>query len=214
MKKLMDIKGYWNFAGDYSFNDNEMWEGKILLDEDGWFEGIANDPNSGYTKDRLIFGVYHPGKIIELVKVSPKVVSDPFVFRGKRDVKGYDGKLSVIGLCGEMDCGVCHIITQYAEDEKNNDRNIEEEIKDLLKRIEAFKATSDYDDLYNYSYNMKDALSEVALRQYEKRPFSPEEAQKIIEKTQPVEEKVVTSTLDGIKKLIKKGDNLETDLPF
>ena len=113
-----------------------------------------------------------------------------------------------------MDCGVCHIITQYAEDEKNNDRNIEEEIKDLLKRIEAFKATSDYDDLYNYSYNMKDALSEVALRQYEKRTFSPEEAQKIIEKTQPVEEKVVTSTLDGIKKLIKKGDNLETDLPF
>ena len=199
MKKLMDIKGYWNFAGDYSFNDNEMWEGKILLDEDGWFEGIANDPNSGYTKDRLIFGVYHPGKIIELVKVSPKVVSDPFVFRGKRDAKGYDGKLSLIRIFGEMDCGVCHIITQYAEDEKNNDRNIEEEIKDLL---------------YNYSYNMKDALSEVALRQYEKRPFSPEEAQKIIEKTQPVEEKVVTSTLDGIKKLIKKGDNLETDLPF
>ncbi len=214
MKKLMDIKGYWNLEGNYSFNDNNMWEGKILLDEDGWFEGIANDPNSSYKKDRLIFGVYHPGKVIELVKVTPKVVSDPFVFRGKRDVKGYDGKLSVIGLCGEIDWGVCHIITQYAENEKDNERDIEEETRNLLRRIEAFKETSDYADLYNYSFNMRDTLSEVALRQYENRPFSREEAQKIIERTQPVEEKVVTSTLDGIKKLIKKGDNLETDLPF
>ena len=83
-----------------------------------------------------------------------------------------------------------------------------------MRRIEAFKETSDYADLYNYSFNMRDTLSEVALRQYENRPFSREEAQKIIERTQPVEEKVVTSTLDGIKKLVKNRDNLETDLPF
>ena len=57
MTKLMDIKGYWNMSGSFEFNDNDMWEGKILLDEDGWFEGIVVDPNSSYTEDRCIFGV-------------------------------------------------------------------------------------------------------------------------------------------------------------
>ena len=56
MAKLMDIKGYWDMSYGYDFNDNDMWEGKILLDDDGWFEGTVVDPNSSYTEDRFIFG--------------------------------------------------------------------------------------------------------------------------------------------------------------
>ena len=59
MAKLMDIKGYWDMSGSFNFNDNDMWEGKILLNDDGWFEGIVVDPNSSYTEDRFIFGVYY-----------------------------------------------------------------------------------------------------------------------------------------------------------
>ena len=85
MAKLMDIKGYWDMSGSFNFNDNDMWEGKILLNDDGWFEGIVVDPNSSYTEDRFIFGVYHPEKVIELFKFTPIDVSAPFVFHGKRD---------------------------------------------------------------------------------------------------------------------------------
>lgn len=41
MGKLNDIKGYWNMSGGWDFNDNDMWEGRIILEEDGWFEGIV-----------------------------------------------------------------------------------------------------------------------------------------------------------------------------
>ena len=91
MTKLNDIKGYWDATYSYDFNDINMWEGQILLEEDGWFEGIVVDPKSSYTKDRFIFGVYHPDKVIELFKFTPVSVSNPFVFHGKRDAKGYDG---------------------------------------------------------------------------------------------------------------------------
>ena len=68
MEKLNDIAGYWDMSGNYKFNDTNMWEGKILLDESGWFEGIVKDPNSAYTGPRLVFGIYHPEKIIELIE--------------------------------------------------------------------------------------------------------------------------------------------------
>ena len=97
VSKLVDIKGYWNMSIGYSFNDNGMWEGKLLLEDDGWFEGIVNDLTSPYTGDRMIFGIYHPTKIIELFKVSPANVSDPFVFRGQRTTIGYEGYFSVLG---------------------------------------------------------------------------------------------------------------------
>ena len=70
MSKLVDIKGYWNMSGGYDFNDNDMWEGKLLLEDDGWFEGIVNDPTSPYTGDRMVFGIYHPTKIIELLNIN------------------------------------------------------------------------------------------------------------------------------------------------
>lgn len=34
MRKLMDIKGYWDTTHGYGFNDKNMWEGQILLDDD------------------------------------------------------------------------------------------------------------------------------------------------------------------------------------
>ena len=67
MSKLVDIKGYWNEFNikDYinkscgnDFNDNDMWEGKLLLEDDGWFEGIVVDPFSSYIENRFVFGIY------------------------------------------------------------------------------------------------------------------------------------------------------------
>ena len=192
MAKLMDIKGYWDMSGSFDFNDNDMWEGKILLDDDGWFEGIVVDSNSSYTEDRFIFGVYHPEKIIELFKFTPINVSAPFVFHGKRDAKGYDGEFETIGLFGAMPCGVSHIITQYAESVREN---TEVEIDELEKRIQRYKQ-SIMDETGKEFYN-----NSIAKRN--SREFTSEETQQIMEECQPVNDRVMTATEEEAKRFVK-----------
>lgn len=116
MSKLFDIKGYYDSSYEYQFNDRNMWEGKILVEDDGWFLGIVKDPSSmSYTDDRFVFGVYYPGKVIRLFKWTPTSYSSPFVFHGKKSDDGYQGEFEVIELYGSMPFGVSRIITQEAD---------------------------------------------------------------------------------------------------
>lgn len=221
MSKLVDIKGYWNMSGGYDFNDNDMWEGKLLLEDDGWFEGIVNDPTSPYTGDRMVFGIYHPTKIIELLKVAPANVSDPFVFRGQRDAKGYEGDFSVLGFFGEQYCGVSHLITQHVDylKEKNYpevaDRDTEAEKEELAKRIATFKQNDDFVELYENTVGMRSNLSEYVLRKYNGETFTKEQVESFLE---PVSDKVEEATNNAVKKLVKemKPTNFDEDdeLPF
>lgn len=218
MSKLNDIKGYWDMSYNYNFNDNDMWEGKILLEDDGWFEGIVVDPNSSYKEDRFIFGVYHQGKIIELFKFTPIDVSAPFVFHGTRDAKGYDGQFETIGLFGSMPCGVSHLITQDAELVRGN---VDSEKAELEAKIQRYK-NSIMDEVgkefYNNSIAMRNSMCQIILRNYEGRGFSSEESQKIMEECQPVNDRVMDATEQEVKRLVKKMpkdlfDN-DDDLPF
>ena len=218
MSKLVDIKGYWNMSGGYDFNDNDMWKGKLLLEDDGWFEGIVNDPTSPYTGDRMVFGIYHPTKAIELLKISPANVSDPFVFRGQRDAKGYEGDFSVLGFFGEQRCGVSHLITQHVDylKEKNYpevaDRDIEAEKEELAKRIATFKQNDDFADLYENTIGMRANLSEYVLRRYNGNTFTTEQIEAFLE---PVNDKVEEATNNAVKKLVKEmNPNNFDDLPF
>ena len=218
MSKLNDLKGYWDMSYNYNFNDNDMWEGKILLEDDGWFEGIVVDPNSSYKEDRFIFGVYHQGKIIELFKFTPINVSAPFVFHGTRDAKGYDGQFETIGLFGSMPCGVSHLITQDAELVRGN---VDSEKAELEAKIQRYK-NSIMDEVgkefYNNSIAMRNSMCQIILRNYEGRGFSSEESQKIMEECQPVNDRVIDATEQEVKRLVKKMpkdlfDN-DDDLPF
>ena len=218
MAKLIDIKGYWDMSDSFVFNDNDMWEGKILLNDDGWFEGIVVDSNSSYTEDRFIFGVYHPEKVIELFKFTPIDVSAPFVFHGNRDAKGYDGEFETIGLFGAMPCGVSHIITQYAETVREN---TEVETDELEKRIQRYKQSimdETGKEFYNNSIAMRNSMCQIILRNYEGRGFTSEETQRIMEECQPVIDRVITATEEEAKKLVKKMPKKlfddDDDLPF
>lgn len=219
MSKLNDIKGYWDMSYGYDFNDNDMWEGKILLEEDGWFEGIVVDPHSSYKEDRFIFGVYHPTKVIELFKFTPIDVSAPFVFHGNRDVKGYDGQFETIGLFGSMPCGVSHIITQDAEVVRGN---VETEVEELKARIQKYKDhTMDEvgKSFYDNSIAMRNSMCQIILRNYEGRGFTKEESQQIMEECQPVNDRVQKATEEEAKRLVKKMPRNtfiddDDDLPF
>lgn len=218
MGKLNDIKGYWDMSYNYDFNDNDMWEGKILLEEDGWFEGIVVDPNSSYKEDRFIFGVYHPTKVIELFKFTPINISSPFVFHGKRDAKGYEGQFETIGLFGPTPCGVSHIITQDAELTRGN---IDLEVQELQAKIQRYK-DSIMDEIgksfYDNSIAMRNSMCQIILRNYEGRGFTAEESEKIMEECQPVNDRVAQATVEEAKRLVKtmpkNSFSDDDDLPF
>ena len=216
MSKLLDINGYWNMANVYDFNERDMWRGKLLLEEkDGWFEGIVNDPTSPYTGDRMVFGIYHPTKIIELLKISPANISDPLIFRCRRDAKGYDGDFSVLGWSGERHCGVSHLITQHVEYLKENnypevaDRDIEAEKKELAERIASFKQNNDFAELYENTLGMRSNLSEYVLRKYNGEAFTRKQVEAFLE---PVSDKVEKDTGNAVKQLVRKTQQNNFDL--
>ena len=206
MSKLMDIKGFWDMDGGIdNFIDENMWEGKIILENDGWFEGIANDLSSEYTGDRFIFGVYHPGKVIELLKVSPARVSNPFVFRAKRDAKTYIGEFSAITTFGEHPCGTTLITTQDVQLMKDKgfsqvaERDVVAERRELAQRIETFKMGDNYPDLYSNTLGIRKNLADFLLRQYNGEEFTQEQVEEMLK---PTCDEVEKATQEAVKEMI------------
>jgi hypothetical protein len=168
----MDIQGYWNTSGTYDWNDRDMWTGQLLLEEDGWFEGLVVNPYSSYQEHRFIFGVYYPAKRIELYKCAPIGVSSPLVFHGKRDAKGYDGPFEAIGILeGSIPSGISHIITQYVEPVRDS---VEEETISLENQIQDYKERrmdAINQEFYDTKVAMRKQLCETILRNMEKGIF-------------------------------------------
>ena len=208
MSKLLDIKGYWNMYGIHNFNETGTWEGKLLLNDDGWFEGIVVDPNSEYTADRFIFGIYYPEKFIELFKFTPITISDPFVFHGIKNGDAYDGEFEVIELLGSTIVGVSSININERE-------YTEEEVEELKNKIQSYKESFDEvgKEFYDNSIAMKNTMRQAFLRQYEGRGFTDEEIEELKKEYEPVNERVQESTEKEIKRLVK--DLFDDDeLPF
>lgn len=222
MSKLHDIKGYFDSSYSYQFNDRDMWEGKILVEDDGWFEGVVKDVSSSYTEDRFIFGVYHPGKVIELFKWTPTSFSSPFVFHGKKSDEGYQGEFEVIGLLDTVPYGVSRITTEEKVLSSDEEKI---EIDDVKRRIDRYKVFFMDDvgrEFYDNSIAMRSSMCEIILRGYEGREFTPEESDSIMSECGPVNDRVIEATCDVVKQYMKKPgevkifDNLDEDddLPF
>lgn len=204
MAKLMDIAGYWDMSYGYNFNDKNMWEGQILLQDDGWFEGVVVDPNSSYTEDRFVFGVYYPEKVLELYKFTPLKVSTPFVFHGKRDAKGYDGYFETIGCLGTMPCGASHIITQYAEVARGH---IDKEAKALEMKIKRYKGSIMDEagkEFYDNAIARRKTFTQSTLRNYNGQAFTQEEINELREIFEPVNKRIMQATEEEVKKFVKQ----------
>ena len=223
MSKLFDIRGYYDSSYEYQFNDRNMWEGKILLEDDGWFEGIVKDPSSmSYTDDRFVFGVYHPGKVIRLFKWTPTSYSSPFVFHGEKASKGYEGKLDVIELFGSYPFGVSRIFTWEAEMIREVSDN---EVNGVRARIDRYKDLLMDDigrEFYNNSLAIRNSMCKIILRGYEGSGFTQEESDSIMNECNPVNERVVASTEEAAKQFVLKitpnmfsaADADDDELPF
>ena len=67
---------------------------------------------------------YHLDKGIQLIKVVPKRVSNPF--RSLKKETSYDGVFSVIRILGEQGCGLCGMTIEEISKLKENTVDIEE----------------------------------------------------------------------------------------
>lgn len=204
MSKLHDIKGYFDSSYEYQFNDKDMWEGKILVEDDGWFEGVVKDVSSSYTEDRFVFGVYHPGKVIQLFKWTPTSYSSPFVFNGSIAEEGYDGEFEVIELMGTIPYGVSRIITEEASLVRDV---TDSEIEEVRGRIDRYKS-SIMDDIgrefYDNSIAMRNSMCQIILRNYQGEGFTGEECKAIMEECEPVTQRVYAATEAAIKQYVKE----------
>ena len=192
----------------HDYNEQNMWEGQIIVYEDNWFEGVVIDPASTYTKDRFVFGVYFPGKGIELLKLTPGKVSNPFVFRGKKNNKGYNGTFNVIGQCWEEELGVNQISLKDSE---------LQDTEELQSRINCWKKSMvDVQNIYLYEciVQMRFKIIKVLRAQYEGRELTTDEVDKILKDWEPMNEKVFNQTKEAIKKLVKKVEKDNDDLRF
>lgn len=202
MAELMDIMGYCNSNFSLDFDEHDKWEGQLLLEDDGWFEGIVVDNNRAYKGDRFIFGVYYPKKIIELFKLSPNSVSPPFIFRGRRDAKTYVGKFEVLGLFGSMPSGACSISTQYVESVR---KNTDSEMAILKAKIQKYKnelLDSSCKELYYNSLDTRYLMCKMLFARYVGKEFTDEELRKIMDDCQPIYQRVERKTVEKVRRLM------------
>ena len=179
----------------YDFNDRDMWEGQLILHNDGWFEGIVKDPYGHYHNDIFIFGAYFPYIAVELLKVTPAEVSDPFVFKCEKNQEGYAGRFSIIDALGEQPFGVSYIVIQ---------KSMNENLLDLQTRIGNWKSAMQGDNniiLYENTAKMRKEFCEILRRKYTGKTFTDEEMNKIREATDPIENEI----LGMINKSLSKG---------
>jgi len=165
MGKLYDIKGYWNYDTDLDHDNLNMWQGKIILYEDNWFEGLVYDSNSFDTEEKLVLGIYYPDKFIDLYKFSFIKDYAPASFSGKKGTNGYVGGLEVTVSKGKVAHGFCHIVTQCSELVRNNVSLEISELTDSIYKYVNFKLTREEVFYYEAIAGHRDFLCDFYRRQ-------------------------------------------------
>lgn len=142
MTELYAIQGRWNPEGYMKFNEKDKWTGYILLEDDGWFEGIVINKETPY-QDDFVFGFFKPEKGIELIKVSSSNSAQPLTFHGKKTDDGYDGSFETQGQSKRTFLGSSRIT---AAEEFDNDFVCT--AKYIEKKIDMFKTDATANKYY------------------------------------------------------------------
>ncbi len=212
MMKLIYIKGSWNIDCYEGFSSQYMFQGQILLQEDGWFEGIVVDSNSTNKEEKLVFGAYFPEKVIRLFYLTPLKAFD-----GTKYDDEYVGEWSTIGLFGARRFGSSQIVTKETPEIK---QDMEENMQKLATKIQNYKNAMDQTskDFYDNTIAIRITLTQSILRRYEGRGFTKAEIEELRKEFEPVNERVIQSNKNAVRKLVKNmADDTwddEEDLPF
>lgn len=115
------IKCYFDMTYEQNYDDRDLFEGHILVESSGFFEGIVK--NNTTNEETIILGIYYPGKFIKMYKINERVCKKPIRLETQREDCYYEGNFYQIDLFGETPCGNCkiEISGRPLEDENNMD---------------------------------------------------------------------------------------------
>lgn len=155
MERYFELTGYWNLVGEYNFTEQRKWQGQIVLNEDGWFEGIAHDLDSSKNTYRMIFGRYNEEDGIYLYKMAPRTLCEPQIISGTKTKDGLDGEIIALSFRGATSIGVSRIITKEIDKEEIPD--------DFYEQIEEAKERTESTEFYNLLYSKTNANKQLQL---------------------------------------------------
>ena len=160
MTELVNISCFWG-PKDRILDDDPSWSGKVLLEQDGWFEGIVTQSND--KEDMLVFGVYEQDKGIELYRVSlSSCVASTLVHAKTYLSEGIlEGTFEDAYDSTELGKAFIHTVEMF-------DAKYLCAAKDLTKRLDMFKTEASKTTklkLYNNMHNNRDVACEK-LKKY------------------------------------------------
>ena len=160
MAEIKKIRCVWNNEHDSTYNN--ICEGEIILEEDGWFEGLVNEPTKGiFFKNRLVFGVNYDNKYICLFRLAPNESWFPLIFRWKEYDQNSRGIASMVQDDGELLLGSSTIEIGNIK-ESLYYRSIEQQQKDLEKRTHDYKVCDEFREKYNAVLSKKEEFIKKA----------------------------------------------------
>ena len=142
MSKLYSIKC--RQSGEGAVDD---WDGQILFDENGSFEGICNAQSEYKFGRALIFGCFYEDQTLELFRIPLLYFSQPLLLRGRK--KGYDftGDIYMKVCEGMMPCGAFDV-TLIDRAAGFPESAIEARKQELKNEIEELKTYSENARMY------------------------------------------------------------------
>ena len=151
MTRLFDFDCYW-FKG----HEDEMLRGQFLLNEEGWFEGVAANIFHGKKiGESMIYGVCKENEGIEILRISSEEGVPAFSLSGVKTPEGFEGQsYMILPLCGEfvkMACTEFFVTIQDVEKIGQRDRDIMGEKQLLSTKVETLKTCEQYRALYRAS---------------------------------------------------------------
>lgn len=153
-----------------SENDEESLIGNILIDEDGWTEGIVREKNNSDAQKRFIFGIFHRTKAIQLYCIN---ASTPIEIQKFYAIKhfyldtSYKGQTSLLTYSVEDVIGKCDISSSSLE---KDPRDMDTEKDEFIEMIEKWKNCAlkgEGKAIYSKYLEDKDKLSKKVLDKYE-----------------------------------------------
>ena len=131
MEKIVDIFGH-NKEFCEEYRKDNSWFGRILLGEDGCFEGVVEDYHQ--TDYYLVFG-YATRESLIVTKCSKKDKDVPYKYEGFRENRKFEGSFAAKNPYVEIPLGECSISLLPAEATREESDSETQELKIRIAKL-------------------------------------------------------------------------------
>lgn len=160
MKSINEINGY-----IYGFDNQKLFKGKLLLDADGWIEGIISPNDDSNDEKQFVFGFFYPEKVIELFGLSLMNNYTALNFHTEKCADYYNGEVLIVNEDKQQPYGLCNMVIQKpkldSEDTLCESGKLEYQIEEFKKNMDLYATT-----FYNEAIQNKARIIKVVVDTY------------------------------------------------